>query len=353
MNRKIENRVKRIRTVAISFIISGVIVWFLLSQIDPRDIPRVIGKIPFWSLGIAFLFYTFSVFLKALRFRIILRTGISLGQLFPIVSLYMFFANVLPMRAGELSYIYLLKKQARTPGTKSFASLIIGGIADAAVVLLAMLVVGWHLRNALGNVIVALTDNLAGKICILIRSEKFIFTFIIAVILLTMGVIGLVMVRRKTSRQSYIRQYIRQYMQIIKSKVYEVGHELADTSFDVRLLGIITCSILIIAFRFVTQWYLIKSMGIGINIWEISFALLFGVLFSLVPVHGPAGLGTVEVPWVLALSAISDVPLKDIIASGFGLHIIIIIYCVILGFFGAVTLRFMPSGMPGYRNVRG
>jgi len=55
------------------------------------------------------------------------------------------------MRAGELSYVYLLKKQAGTPGTKSFASLIVGGIADAILILIAMFAVGWYLRDALAE----------------------------------------------------------------------------------------------------------------------------------------------------------------------------------------------------------
>jgi hypothetical protein len=136
------------------------------------------------------------------------------------------------------------------------------------------------------------------------------------------------------SRESRI-QYLASS---IKAKIQEVGRELADVSFDVRLLGIVLCSISIIAFRFTTQWYLVRSMEIGIGIWELSFALLFGVLFSLVPIHGPAGFGTVEAPWVLALLVL-NVSKQDAITSGFGLHIVIIIYCTILGLYGALNLR--------------
>ena len=55
-------------------------------------------------------------------------------------------------------------------------------------------------------------------------------------------------------------------------------------------------------------------MGLAINIWQYFFAILFGVLFSLVPIHGPAGFGTVEAPWVLALVYL-DVSEKDAITS--------------------------------------
>jgi uncharacterized membrane protein YbhN (UPF0104 family) len=125
---------------------------------------------------------------------------------------------------------------------------------------------------------------------------------------------------------------------IIKTKVIEIFRELGSVRFDFRLLAIILSSILIIVLRFSTQWYLVRSMELSINIWQFSFAILFGVLFSLVPIHGPAGFGTVEAPWVLALVYL-NVPEKDAITSGFSLHIIIILFCSILGFFGAIGLK--------------
>jgi uncharacterized protein (TIRG00374 family) len=333
MSHEKDARRKRFRNVVISVLAGGSIVWFLLSKIDPRDIPHAVSNIPLWSLLIAFLLYATSVYLKAVRFKIILRTGISLRQLFPIVSLYMFFANVLPMRMGELSYVYLLKKQTRTPGAKGFASLIVGGIADAAVILIAMFIVGCYLRDALA-------EGMSHFLSALGRESRLIgswaYGLMIAIVLLVGGVIVFSISRLRKSGRSEIEKReskIIYYVSITKAKVLEVGRELADISFDIRLLGIAACSILIITLRFATQWYLVRSMGIAIGIWELSFALLFGVLFSLIPIHGPAGFGTVEAPWVASL-LILNVPREDAIISGFGLHIIIIMYCIILGIFG-------------------
>ncbi len=326
------DRKKRVRNAVISIIISGAIVGLLLSEIDPRDVPRTIGNIPLLSLLLAFLLYATSVYLKAVRFKIILRASISLRQLFPIVSLYMFFANILPMRTGELSYVYLLRKQTRTPGTKSFASLIVGGIADSAVILLAMFIVGWHLRDALADGFSRFLSALTQKSETFMQAIKDnLLLSAIAIVFLAGLIIGMALLKQRKHR-------VWHYASVMKAKVTEVGRELADVSFDKRLLGIIVCSILIISFRFGTQWYLVRSMGIAIGIWKLSFALLFGVLFSLIPIHGPAGFGTVEAPWVAALLLL-NIPRKDAITSGFGLHIIIILYCVILGLYGGVNLR--------------
>jgi hypothetical protein len=267
------------------------------------------------------------------------------------------------MRAGELSYVYLLKKQTRTRGTKSFASLLIGGVADATVILIAMSIVGWHLRVPLAEGTSYFLSTLGQKSGL---TGSWAYGLMIAIVFLAGAAIfgyralraryrklredtrcrTQVETRHAVSLQSRVLGLEFHIVSTVKTKILEVGRELADTftgrdtcATIVRLLGIAACSMLIIAFRFGTLWYLVRSMGIAIGIWKLSFALLFGVLFSLVPIHGPAGLGTVEAPWVASL-VILDVSQKDAITSGFGLHIIIILYCVILGLYGISDLRF-------------
>jgi len=350
MNQEKSIRIKGVRSTVISVIVGGVIVWFLLSKIDVRDIPRAIGAISLQSLLFAFLLYVISVFLKSLRFRTILRDVISLRRLFPIISLYTFFSNILPMRTGELSYIYFLKKEAKTPGTKSFASLIAAGIADATVLLMAMFIVGWHLREALAKGLLRFQSASGQRTEMLARMAKRNLSLFIAIAILTVGgIVGLILLKRKHTQGGQVSG-TRRLAASIKAKSLEVWSELANTSFDLRLLSIIVLSVLIIAFRFGTQWYLVQSMGISIGIWKFSFALLFGVLFSLLPVHGPAGFGTVEGPWVLTLSVL-NVSREDAITSGFGLHIIIIMYCIILGIYGVADMFVRKHRKDGARVV--
>jgi len=333
-------KAKRVRNAVISAVFSGVIIWFLLSKIDLREVPRTIAEVPLWSLAIAFLLYAASIFLKTVRFKVILRTDVSLRRLFPIISLYAFFTNILPMRTGELSYVYLLKKQMRTPGAKSFASLVVGGVADVIALFIGVFAVGWYLRGALAEGPSRFLAALGQKIEAFAQAARYNLLFIIiAAALLVGGVIGLaLLIRNRISRQSRVVRLAS----IIKAKILEVGRELADTSLDSRLLGIIVSTILILAFRLSSQWFLVRGMGIDIGVWELSFALLCCLLFSLFPVHGLAGFGTIEALWVAILHILS-VPEKDAITSGFGLHIIVVVFCIVLGLYGAVDLRLARS----------
>lgn len=338
MNNKRGNRGKRVRNIAVSIAIGGLIAWFLLSKIEPRSVPRAINNIPLQSLVFAFLLYAASIFFKATRFKIILRSGISLKRLFPIISLYTFLVNILPMRTGDISYIYLLKKQEQTPGTKSVASLVIGAVADLALIMIGILIVGYHLGEVLTEGLAyfssALNHTASG---IWQTIQKNIFLLLLAIAILAAIFTGIVLFRRRDSKRQHP---IWRYISAIKSKALAVWHELAETSFDIRLVGIIICSIFIMVFRFGAQCYLVNAMGIDIGIWELNFALLFGVLFSLLPIHGPAGLGTVEAPWVMILF-ILGVSKEDGITSGFSLHIIIIIYAIIMGIYGALSLKIL------------
>ncbi len=329
MNDRNDNKAKIIRT-SISIAIGIAIVWFLLSKIDLKDIPKAIASIPIYGLVIAFCLYSASVFFKALRFKVILRSGIGFWQMSTIVSLYMFFANFLPMRAGELSYMYLLKKKANTSGTKSFASLITGAIVDAVIIFIAMVFVAYYLRYEIIDRFYEISvSDLSSSLIHKVISSKLLIVITALVLVLIFGVI---LIKLKNYKKK-----LSKHLLFIKNKITEVFKELSYINLDIRLLGIIIFSILIIVLRFGTQWIIVRSMNLEISIWQFLFAILFGVLFSLLPIHGPAGFGTVEAPYVLALTYL-NVPSKDAIISGFCLHIIIMFFCIILGVYGAIGL---------------
>lgn len=324
-----DNKVKIIH-ISISIAIGILIVWFLLSKIDLNDIPKAIVSIPLYGIVIAFCLYSASVFFKALRFKIILRSDINFWQISTIVSLYMFFANFLPMRAGELSYMYLLKKKANTSGTKSFASLITSAIADAVIISIAMFFVLWRLRYEIINrsYEISVSDLFSSLTYRIISSKLLVIIIALALVL----IIGIILFKLKNYKER-----LSKHLLLVKGKIIAIFKELSYINFDLRLLGIIILSILIISLRFSTQWIIVRSMNLEINIWQFLFAILFGVVFSLLPIHGPAGFGTVEAPYVLALTYL-NVPSKDAIISGFSLHIIIMLFCIVLGAYGAIGL---------------
>jgi uncharacterized membrane protein YbhN (UPF0104 family) len=199
---------------------------------------------------------------------------------------------------------------------------------------------GWYLRGDLSEGTSRFFAAVGQEIKAFAQKTEHNLLFItIAALLLAGGIIGLALtIWNRVNRQSRFGRFAS----IIKAKILEVGRELADTSLDMRLLGIIVYTILILAFRLSSQWFLVRGMGIEIGVWELSFALICCLLFSLFPIHGLAGFGTIEALWVAILN-ILGVPKEDAITSGFGLHIIVFIFCIILGIYGAADLRITRS----------
>ncbi|MBD3183321.1 hypothetical protein GF312_13575 [Candidatus Poribacteria bacterium] len=332
-----KKRRKQIRSIIFSVFIGLFIAWFLLSRIDPMDIPRALGNIPLYSLLLGFMMYALAQYIKAFRLNLVLGKKIKMKQFFPIVSFYLFIVNALPRPAGEVSYVYMLKKQTSTSGPRSFASLVVCGVADAGVLVLGMIVVGIYLREPMMEGLSSFYAGLSQRISSLIISARSNLIFlIIGFILLAALIIFLIWFNRsRTSREHFFWRYLN----LAKTKVIETIQELANTPLDIRLLGVVGCSISIVFLRLFTYWYLVKSMKINIGIWPLSFAQFFGSLFSMIPVHGPAGIGTIEAPWVLALQVLG-ISQQDAITSGFGLHIILIICSTVLGIGSGIYLKF-------------
>ena len=128
----------------------------------------------------------------------------------------------------------------------------------------------------------------------------------------------------------------------VGDKSARIVHELTDLSFNMRLLGIFAYSVVILGVRFGMQCYLVKAMGLNLGILEILFALGFTAFCNMFPIQSVASLGTIELPWawaLISLGASNDAA----IASGFSLHIIIIMYSVALGLYGVINFRLPKS----------
>jgi uncharacterized membrane protein YbhN (UPF0104 family) len=84
------------------------------------------------------------------------------------------------------------------------------------------------------------------------------------------------------------------------------------------------------------QCYLVQAMKMDLGIIEIMFALSFTSFFNMFPIQTLGNFGTVEVPWILALTGLG-VSGEYAIISGFSLHILTLFYSLLLGAYGAIS----------------
>jgi len=254
----------------------------------------------------------------------------KLHRLISIVALQAFWTNILPMRTGELSYVYLLKRKEKVSTTKSVASLMSASIIDILLILLLIFGTAWYFR-----------DLLTGKL-----SYSIFFWLPLLLIFAILFIIAAPLFAPKACCRIEKENIKVKLMAWLVEKFAELLHELTNISFDMRLVGIVAFSIANLGIRFAMQCYLVRAMQINLGGLEIIFALSFTAFVNMFPIQSLGNFGTVEVPWAWALVQL-NISEDLAIISGLSLHLLTIFYSVILGLYGIVAIR--VEGQKGER----
>ena len=313
--------------------IAVVVCYFLLKEITIQNIPDTLGRAPVLALVIGFILYSLLVWTKALRFRELLELDVSVWQLTPILALHTFWGNLLPMRSGDLSYIYLMKRREGVDETKSVASLMLASVIDLMLLLAFMVGTGWTLRFSLSGQL---------SYTILFVAPLMIFCAL-AILLCTACTAPNACTAIARFCAKPLLYFEKRPITWLVNKCLAVIHELTQIRFDWRFAKIWGYSLLSLGIRFGFQCYLAREMGINISVMSLTFALAFTSIFNLLPVQSIGNFGTVEFPFAWALMRFGTEKELAIVA-GFSLHLVILLYCIPLGIYGLLKKSRLGKG---------
>jgi glycosyltransferase 2 family protein len=128
--------------VALGFVLSGVLLWLALRNVELGDVMRSLrnANVPLFLLSAAVSTCIFP--LRAVRWKSILAPvagAVPFGPLWRSTAIGMMINNVIPARAGEVARAFALTREVpRVPFTTSLASLAVDRIFDAIVLLALM-----------------------------------------------------------------------------------------------------------------------------------------------------------------------------------------------------------------------
>ena len=295
----------------------------LLREIDLKEIPETINRIPIHALLIGFVCYCLLVLAKTLRFKTILGLESNILQVFPILTLHTFWGNFLPFRTGDISYVYLMQKRQKVEVTQGIASLLIASIIDLVLLILLMSVTA-----------LLLLSKLSGKLSLTVL---FLIPSLFGVVLVTLIILACTAPHVCLS----IAEKCLQPLSNLKSrhitwcveKCRTIVKEITSFRFNFLFFKIWIYSLLCLAIRFGFQCYLVSEMGVEIPMIEVLFALVFTNVFNLLPIQTVGNFGTTEFPYVWLLNYFGT-PLNIATITGFSLHILILLYCIPLGIYG-------------------
>ena len=304
-------------------VLAVIIAYFLLKEIDLREIPQTLSRLSIKALLIGFTCYCVLVLAKALRFRALLNLDSGVHQVFPILALHTFWGNILPMRTGDVSYIYLMQRRQKVDATQGIASLLVASLIDLILLIGLVIATVWLLRNSLPD---SFTVTLL-YLSLLLMGSALITVFVLV------AVAPNVCMKLADRCASPLLRLEKRPVSWVVNKGLQILQELTAFRSNRRFLEVWTYSLMCIVIRFGFQCYLVVEMGVDVPMLQVLFALAFTNVFNLLPVQTVGNFGTTEFPFVWLLTHFgTSVEVATI--TGFSLHILILIYCLPLGLYG-------------------
>lgn len=314
-----------IKVVAV--LITVVLLAILLSQINIADVIKTLTSINPLYLLTSFVLYTCCYFLRAVRFKILLNDESGLLDLFRIVCVHNMVNSVLPMRMGELSYVYLVKKIFKKTIGDGIATLVVARVFDFVIIasffllsLLFMMDAPSTLFNYAWAGVIIMVAGIVVLILLLYSGRSF-FNSIDTVF----------------DRCHLVKWNLGKYILAKGEETVSCLERIKSHGFlKFFQLVIVTCGIWLFLYLYI--YLLVFGMGISTGFLAVLFASTFVVISTLLPVQGIGGFGTVEAAWTIGFLLVG-LSKADSICSGFVYHIVSIIFFSILGLYGFLSLK--------------
>ncbi len=138
------NRLSKKKTIRIlaGFIISGVLLFVVFRHIDIQKVFSEIKTIQSWYLLPAILVYFFGVWVRTMRWRILMRplTHTTTAKLYPIYMISYMANNILPLRIGDIYRAYIAGHKEKVSKSATLVTIGVERIFDGLTMLLLLFV---------------------------------------------------------------------------------------------------------------------------------------------------------------------------------------------------------------------
>ena len=247
----------------------------LLKNIQYTEILNIAKQISTKTIILTFSTYTLMNLIRAIRIKRIFKK-ISFKKIVNIVLIHNMINNILPFRIGELSYLYMIKKEESTK--KAIKSLLKLRLLDLTAITI-IFITSMIFTNTNKNI-------------------KQLFIIITGTIILT----TIIFIRDKK---------------------------------NLDLIKLTMDSIILWALSFLFYYIFTKTFNIQLSFFQVSIAATLIILTTIIPINGVAGLGTTELAWTIGLLTFG-IDKKIAITTGIIIHLFRITYFSILGLIGLI-----------------
>lgn len=320
----------------LSFVISAVLIYVLLSRIATEDLVQTFKGIYYPSLLVFMIIALTGAVLRAWRYKWLLKPRtIGWGNIFLVTLIRNLFVDLLPARIGSLSYIYFLNKRLSYSFEAAASSFVVAIVFDfltlSPFLVTAILIVG------LGSTAVS------SVILLIIALIFFLFIFVVLWKIIPLFSILLKVYQRmlrafkfeeKGWAQISVEKIILTIDSLSQIKEKKIYGPVFLLSLSIRLAKYTSLYFLLFSFL-KSQGFLLRQL----SFWKTILGITGAELSSALPVKGIAGFGTWESAWAVAFQ-LMDFEQRLAILSGIGVHLLTNLFEYSLGIMSILILAF-------------
>jgi len=326
----------RIFFVFLSFGVSVILLWLLLSQIETKDLVQTFTRIHYTALLAYMIIALAGAVLRAWRYKWLLHPHyIGWGDIFLVTLVRNCLVDLLPARIGSISYIYLLNKRLDFSFEVATSTFVVAVIFDfitlSPFLILSIFAVGFHATALPLSTLLLISLLFFIFICLILWKITQILSYLSSFFKSVLKAFK--MDRKKWAKISVekIQLTISHLFQIKKRKIF---WPLFFLSFFIRLAKY--------GFIYFLLFSLLQNYGFSlkdISFWKTILGTSGGEFTSVLPIKGIAGFGTWESAWALTFKLMDFEPRLAII-SGIGVHLITNLFEYSLGIVALIILAF-------------
>ncbi len=327
-----------VRRILLSVLVAVLIVAVLLKVTDVSlsVILDTVLQVSPGTVLLGFLLHMFAYFLRGIRFRMLIHSRrVSLRAMFDIVTVHNFLNQMLPMRAGEFSYVYLARYRENVPLGEGLGTLVIARIMDLIafmliypLAILALYLQGFYFPSYIWKMLLAVVP---------------VF-FLLALLLFLLTFRGRTML--DLFRMVFLKMpfFPSRFTHRVLDKLEESVQSFEQLGSRRLLLNTLVLSLAIYGVLCLVGYVLLMGMGYPMSIPLVIFCSTFAYLSMILPIHGFCGFGTHEAGWT-AGCMMAGFSKEMGMASGFTFHIIVFGYATLVGLYGILRVG-VPRNQP-------
>jgi len=315
------------RVISLSLFI--LILAALISQINIKDIYSIVNESSYELLGALFFILSASYFLRCLRFRVLLkRHKVPVLKLYAIVCCHSLFNHVMPARSGEASYPLFLKNKFNISYSEGIATLFVARVLDLVTVLCCF--AGALLIN--DKVSINYTYTFTILVLVLAFSVSCLFVIPIADFMLALF--------EKTT--SIINFKNKKIIEGVMSSGNKIKDYFSEPDIRQHILAAFVLSFLTWGMTFSFFYVALINFGIKIGASKVILGATGCVFSNLLPINALGSVGTWEAGWAVGFT-LMGLNRALAVSSGFGIHILTILYGAVLALFAWLYLNNVSS----------